>query len=593
MRKKIKLLIVSLALIISATFGKNVKAQENETYTTVKIVNQEWMAENLNVSHFRNGDLIPEARTDDEWINAIEEKQPAWCYYEYDPANGKNYGKLYNWFAVNDPRGLAPEGWHVASDHEWKILEMALGMSQDHANSKDEWRGTDEGDKLKAKHGWEEKGNGTDESGFSALPGGLRMKGNNFGYMGSEAYFWTSTYYLYINVEYEYLPFNVEYEYLPISTTIILRILSSDKSEIGRSNYFKNIGASVRCLKDPEVTTLPIVTTLKPSSISETSAEVYGYVNMDGGSDITEKGIYWSTSSDSETSGTKLPIETNTILHYATLQGLTASTTYYLKAYAINNEGESLGEEVSFTTDAPDCTPDDIFSDGSGFDQIETGTFTDTRDGMEYYWVKIGNQIWMAENLNTSYFRNGEPIPEGESEEDWENLKYIEEDDFYTDAGNSLWCYNSNDPSNGEKYGKLYNWYAADNHRGLCPEGWHIPSDEEWMELEMFLGMSQSDVESKGEWRGTDEGGRLKANCGWAKRGFGTNSSGFSALPGGFRDDDGEFSGIGNNACFWSSSQEIYEHVHYRELGSTNSAILRDYRSEKYGFSVRCIRYPL
>lgn len=89
---------------------------------TVTIGNQVWMTKNLNVDKFRNGDPIPEAKTDEEWIKAGENKQPAWCYYENDPANGEKYGKVFNWYAVNDPRGLAPEGWHDPTEEELQDL---------------------------------------------------------------------------------------------------------------------------------------------------------------------------------------------------------------------------------------------------------------------------------------------------------------------------------------------------------------------------------------------------------------------------------------------------------------------------------------
>ncbi len=91
-------------------------------YNSVKIGNQVWMTENLNVDRFRNGELIPEAKTKEEWIKAGENKQPAWCYYNNDPSNGKKYGKLYNWYAVSDSRGLAPENWRIPSDKEWVLL---------------------------------------------------------------------------------------------------------------------------------------------------------------------------------------------------------------------------------------------------------------------------------------------------------------------------------------------------------------------------------------------------------------------------------------------------------------------------------------
>ena len=138
---------------------KQITDIDGNTYKTVKIGKQEWMAENLNVSHYCNGDPIPKAK--DEWSKL---KTGAWCYYDHDEENGKIYGKLYNGYAVYDPRGLAPEGWHVSTDNEWKILMKYLG-GEDIA-----------GDKLKEPTYWwvEDYSVPTNESGFTALPGGLR-----------------------------------------------------------------------------------------------------------------------------------------------------------------------------------------------------------------------------------------------------------------------------------------------------------------------------------------------------------------------------------------------------------------------------------
>ncbi len=96
-------------------------------YDSIKIGNQEWMTRNLDVDRFQNGDLIPNIESNEEWKKAGENAQPAWCYYDNDPENGKKYRKLYNWFAVNDPRGLAPEGSHITSQKEWNILVEFLG----------------------------------------------------------------------------------------------------------------------------------------------------------------------------------------------------------------------------------------------------------------------------------------------------------------------------------------------------------------------------------------------------------------------------------------------------------------------------------
>ncbi|MFZ9583254.1 MAG: fibrobacter succinogenes major paralogous domain-containing protein, partial [Crocinitomicaceae bacterium] len=108
-----------LILLMGLSLGLNAQ--------TVTIGTQVWMTKNLNVSTFRNGDPIPEAKTDEEWKKAGENQQPAWCYYDNNPANGAKYGKFYNWYAVNDPRGLAPEGYHVPTDAGWTQLSDYLG----------------------------------------------------------------------------------------------------------------------------------------------------------------------------------------------------------------------------------------------------------------------------------------------------------------------------------------------------------------------------------------------------------------------------------------------------------------------------------
>ncbi len=150
---------------------------------SVTIGKQVWMTLNLNVSTFRNGDPIPEAKSDDEWKKAGEEGRPAWCYYNNDPTNGVKYGRLYNWYAVSDPRGLAPKGWHIPSDKEWTVLTDYLGGEEK------------AGAKMKSKQGWSRDGNGTNSSGFSGRPGGLRVRGDDGGFSGIDyrGYWWSST----------------------------------------------------------------------------------------------------------------------------------------------------------------------------------------------------------------------------------------------------------------------------------------------------------------------------------------------------------------------------------------------------------------
>ncbi len=189
----------------------------------IKIGNQVWMSENLNVETFRNGDPIPHANTIEEWEKAGKNKQPAWCYYDgravqNDPVNGENYGKLYNWYAVADIRGLAPKGWHIPTDDEWTVLTNFLGGDPR------------AGAELKSKTGWVEGGNGTNSSGFNGLPAGYRFYDGSFGYFGEYGYWWSST----------------EYD----SNHAWFRFLYYLYDNASRDSFMKEFGYSVRCLRD-------------------------------------------------------------------------------------------------------------------------------------------------------------------------------------------------------------------------------------------------------------------------------------------------------------------------------------------------------
>jgi|688.fasta_scaffold358051_2 uncharacterized protein (TIGR02145 family) len=184
MFRQIILATIALATVFASQgqqYGSFKDSRDERIYKTVKIGDQVWMAENLNVARFRNGDLIPEAKTAKEWEEAGNNKRPAWCYYNNDTANGKKYGRLYNSFAVNDSRRLAPEGWHIPTNAEWNVLTGYLGGLEK------------AGAKMKSKEGWSNGGNGTNSSGFSGLPRGNRNVHGTFGNVGSYGFWWSSS----------------------------------------------------------------------------------------------------------------------------------------------------------------------------------------------------------------------------------------------------------------------------------------------------------------------------------------------------------------------------------------------------------------
>jgi uncharacterized protein (TIGR02145 family) len=224
------------------------------------------------------------------------------------------------------------------------------------------------------------------------------------------------------------------------------------------------------------------------------------------------------------------------------------------------------------------------------FNTSECTTVTDF-DGNIYQIVKIGNQTWMKENLKVTHYADGTSIPLSTT---WQ-----------FEVGDKAYCWYDNQSSNGDTYGALYNWYAAMNNaassdtkpsgvQGVCPVGWHLPSDSEWKELEMFLGMSQSEADGDHYPRGTDEGGKLKETgfSHWASPNTGaTNSSGFTALPGGGRDYSG-FSFLGTDANFWTATEGSEYDAWHRHLFHDNSQVEREYgrTSKNSGFSVRCVK---
>jgi uncharacterized protein (TIGR02145 family) len=208
--------LITLILLLSFT----IKAQE------IKIGTQTWTTKNLDVTKYRNGDAIPQVQDKNAWAKL---KTGAWCYYENKTANGKTYGKLYNWYAVNDPRGLAPKGYHIPTDEEWTILTDYLGG--------DSIAGT----KMKSTSGWENEGNelflsifegnGSNSIGFAGLPGGCRIIFNgDFYFIGDDGFWWSSS---------------EDY-----TSGAWYRGLNNFDGNVDRTSLFKLDGFSVRCLSD-------------------------------------------------------------------------------------------------------------------------------------------------------------------------------------------------------------------------------------------------------------------------------------------------------------------------------------------------------
>ncbi len=439
--------------------GASTVTFDGHTYALVGIGTQCWFKENLRNDNYRNGDPIQGDLTNSQWTSTTSGAQ---AVYNNDPANLTAYGRLYNWYAVNDARGLCPVGFHVPSDGEWMILENALGGS------------SLAGESMKMTTELSDSWSGTNSSGFSGLPGGQRIPDEGSfvasGFLGG---WWSST---------------------ADGALSWYRGLSSENSFVDRYSLNPRFGFSVRCVSDD------------------------GMVCLDP-----------------------------------------------------DNDGVCAEDEVSGCTEnnATNFNPSATEDDGScvlpGPAQCG-GASTVTFDGHTYALVGIGTQCWFKENLRNDNYRNGDPIPGDLTNSQWAS------------TGTGAQAVYNNDPANLATYGRLYSWYAVNDARGLCPVGFHVPTDSEWTVLENALGGSSV------------AGTALKSSAADSPPWDGSNSSGFSALPGGRRNYDGGNFGLLGSYGYWWSSSPSGSGAWNRYLLSGYSSVVRGNGLVRHGFSVRCVR---
>ncbi|MBI5217930.1 MAG: hypothetical protein HY958_03255, partial [Bacteroidia bacterium] len=523
------------------------------TYNTVLIGSQCWMKENLKTTHYSDGT----AMLDGTGAGNITGNYTSKYYFDYanTPANTVTYGKLYTYAAImngaassnanpSGVQGVCPTGWHLPSDAEWNIMEKYLDSTVD--TTAINWVGTDIGGKLKETgftH-WNSPNTGaTNSSGFTALPGGDRYYNGTFTNVGNDGYWWSAT--------------------QNDASNAWKRSVDYSTATVDRNNKSKAYGFSVRCLRDDCSTpSTPTQGTHTPSG----NQIIWKWNKATGAS-----GYKWSTTNSY---GTAVDLGTDTA---KTETGLTCNTSYTRYVWAYNACGASSVATLTQTTAA--CT-----AFVCGTDMV--GDY----DGNGYNTVQIGSQCWMKENLKTTHYANGTAMLDGTSAGDITG-NYTSK--YYFDYNNT--------PSNTVIYGKLYTWAAVMNGavssnanpsgvQGVCPTGWHLPSDAEWNILEKFLD-NTVDTTATG-WVGTDIGTKLKeaGTSHWASGNTGTNSSGFTALPGGSRSFNGTFYNIGIIGYWWSSKAYDSSYAWGRYLYFNNAHVYRDYVYESYGFSVRCLR---
>jgi uncharacterized protein (TIGR02145 family) len=307
---------------------------------------------------------------------------------------------------------------------------------------------------------------------------------------------------------------------------------------------------------------LATLTTTTVSSITSTTASSGGNITNDGGGAVTARGVVWSTSQNPTIALTTKTVDgTGTGNFTSNIAGLSQGTVYYVRAYAINSAGTAYGNQQTLTTN----TVNSIFNPN-----LTYGTISDN-DGNTYKTIVIGTQTWMAENLKTSKYQNGNPITTG--------LDYV----GWRQTTNGAYAIYDDDAVNNMTYGKLYNWYAVADSRNLCPVGWHVPTYDEWTTLRNYIGNNSVS-------------GKLKSTSSlWTTPNFGaTNESGFSGLPGGSRHEEGSYLQVSIFGTWWSSTSNVSgstgPQAYYMQLGYYYDSWSGNNEDTETGNSVRCLK---
>ncbi|MCQ2360613.1 MAG: hypothetical protein MJ009_03920 [Paludibacteraceae bacterium] len=530
----------------------NVRDYDGNSYGFVKIGNQYWMTENM---HSAKYDTQSEAYREGLYTIPTSEKDAVVAPY-YKDGTGSGYGYYYNWAAAmgytesqaksqtggysGNRQGICPNGWHIPTDNEWLTL-------QDYIEQTDSKGNDTAGKHLKTTSGWLNNGNGMDSYGFSAVPAGY-VSGSDVSGGGAGGSFWSSD------------SKNSDYTYYCH--------LHSNNSLLSRTDINKYFALSVRCLKSSEETI----------SVTPTSKEI---ASTGGTFDITiASNTSWTVSSD----------QTWATLSTASGGGNGTVTV----TIAPNTDATAVDATIIFTT--PTNKQATVIIKRAEVEKC---------DASDYPQVIIENQIWMAENYRCSkYDTESEAYKEGRyTIPTSESAVYSP---YYTDAsdrskwnGDSKTIYGVNlSDTQVEKLGYLYNWAAAmgytesqaksqtDSHidilQGICPNGWHMPTDEEWQTL-------QDNIE-KIQGKGSNTAGKhLKAISGWYNNDNGLDSYSFTALPAGYALGS-SVSSVGKYAYFWTTTpygiNSIY--AYYRYIIS--QYLFSDYNDKKYGQSVRCLK---
>ena len=316
----------------SAPVPESVTDIDGYVYHTVKIGTQIWMVEDLKTTKYSNGDLIGTSSPIGKDLTYEDSPKYQWAY-DGNNSNALKYGRLYTWYAATDSRKIAPKGWHVASDNEWKMLQnylIANGYNYDGTKTNNKTAKS-----LSSTSLWNtcliEGAIGTDltknnSSGFTAVPAGYRGVEGAFYILNWVSDHWTST--------------------EDSSDFARMYALGYTSPDLGYYSRNKKYGISVRCVKD--TLSLPVLVTTPVSNITEVSASSGGHITSDGGSAITARGVCFSTSAQPTILNRKTTENNDSVQFISQIRGLSGDSTYCLRAYATNHIGTAYGNQISF-----------------------------------------------------------------------------------------------------------------------------------------------------------------------------------------------------------------------------------------------------
>ena len=523
--------------------------RDGKKYKTVKIGDQWWMAENLDYTDVRKTPSL---------------KDNMWCYGD-DEENCKKYGHLYSWPAAIDSialvknsknpmdcgygrrcffdgyvRGICPEGWHLPSDDEWNTLFDFLGDI------------STMGMKLKSVSGWHDDGNGTDDYGFTALPAGVRDPNTYFYKKGERTYFWSTN------------EFN----------SYLARVMITTYYEVDQplTSLYKSTGVSIRCVKDGSKITVKSSSSIKSSSSKKvSSSSSVKNISSSSTKNASSSSILTSSSSCSGAIGSS------------------DSKNNSSSSVSQSSSGKSSDSKLSSSSSLPEGWNWDVPQTARLNPKIKYDTMIDPRDKRVYKIVKIApvgkdySQVWMAENLNYADSVKT-PSLKGRNACYRDSAKYCEVGGrYYSWMAAIDYLKLANDSADSLDCGRGKTC-AINNRkvRGVCPDGWHLPSKDEWGRLIVALGNSEI------------AGKHLKAQTGWDKEETANNNGddayGFSALPTGKVLSSGEFDRIGSNVYYWSSYENGERDAVYMNINNlyTQAYLTGKDKSEK--LTIRCVK---